>query len=301
MEHLVVLLVSIPVYLGGIAAEAASLPRRRRAGADVVGYERRDTVASLAMGAGSLVVGVPYAAAAAVLADLCFRARLVDLPNAGVAWLVAMVGWDLLYYWTHRWEHEVRFFWAGHVNHHSSERYNLSTALRQPWTPFLTVVTFPLLGLVGVEPWLIFVAGGLNLAYQYWIHTEAIDRMPAWFEAVFNTPSHHRVHHGSNRRYLDRNHGGVLIVWDRLFGTFQREEERVVYGLTTDIGSFDLRVIAFHEYAAIARDVRAARTWRARLGHVVGRPGWRPAPSPVAVPGTASRLAVAPEETTQAA
>ncbi|MCB1005251.1 MAG: sterol desaturase family protein, partial [Acidimicrobiales bacterium] len=147
----------------------------------------------------------------------------------------------------------------------------------------------------------IFVAGGLNLAYQYWIHTEAIDRMPAWFEAVFNTPSHHRVHHGSNPRYLDRNHGGVLIVWDRLFGTFQREEERVVYGLTTDIDSFDLRVIAFHEYAAIARDVRAARTWRARLGHVVGRPGWRPAPSPVAVPGTASRLAVAPEETTQAA
>ena len=280
MEHLLVLVISIPVYLGGIAAEAVVLPRQRAAGRDVLGYERRDTVASIAMGAGSLVIGIVYAAAATALAEVLFRYRVVDLPNAAVAWVVAMVGWDLAYYWTHRWEHEVRFLWAGHVNHHSSERYNLSTALRQPWTPFLTVVTFPLLALVGVEPWLIFMAGGLNLLYQYWIHTEAIDRLPRWFEAVMNTPSHHRVHHGSNGRYLDKNHGGILIVWDRLFGTFEREEERVVYGLTKDIRSFDLRVIAFHEYAAIGRDLRTARTWGERLGYVFRHPGWRPAGAP---------------------
>ena len=297
MEHVLVLVISIPVYLGGIVAEAVALPRRRAAGRDVLGYERRDTVANLAMGAGSLVFGLVYAAAAAGLAGVLFRYRVVDLPNAAAAWVVAMLGWDFLYYWTHRWEHEVRFFWAGHVNHHSSERYNLSTALRQPWTPFLTVVTFPLLALVGVEPWLIFVAGGLNLLYQYWIHTEAIDRMPAWFEAVMNTPSHHRVHHGSNGRYLDRNHGGILIVWDRLFGTFEREEERAVYGLTKDIRSFDLRVIAFHEYAAIGRDLRRARTWGERLGYVLRHPGWRPA----GVGPVAAVAPVTPAEAAQAA
>ena len=270
------LLVSVPVYLVGIGVEAVALPRLKASGRDVLGYERRDTVANIAMGAGSLVIGVVYAALSAGLATVLYRYRLFDLDGVW-AWVVAMVGWDFLYYWTHRWEHEVRFFWAGHVNHHSSERYNLSTALRQPWTPFLTIVTFPLLALVGIEPWLIFVAGGLNLLYQYWIHTEAIDRMPAWFEAVMNTPSHHRVHHGSNGNYLDKNHGGILVVWDRLFGTFEREDARVRYGLTKDIGSFNLGVIAFHEYAAIGRDLRAARTWSERLGYVFRGPGWAPA------------------------
>ena len=300
MEHLIVLLVSVPVYLVGIGVEAVALPRLQASGREVLGYERRDTVANLAMGAGSLIIGVLYAALAAGLATFLYRFRLSDLDGAW-AWVVAMVGWDFLYYWTHRWEHEVRFFWAGHVNHHSSERYNLSTALRQPWTPFLTIVTFPLLALVGIEPWLIFVAGGLNLLYQYWIHTEAIDRLPAWFEAVMNTPSHHRVHHGSNGPYLDKNHGGILIVWDRLFGTFEREDARVRYGLTKDIDSFNLGVIAFHEYAAIARDVRAARTWSERFGYVLRGPGWAPAAS---VPSTAAPAVAqpsAPVEAVQAA
>ena len=290
------LLVSVPVYLVGIGVEAVSLPRLKASGRDVLGYERRDTVANIAMGAGSLVIGVVYAALSAALAVFLYRYRLVDLDGTW-AWVVAMVGWDFLYYWTHRWEHEVRFFWAGHVNHHSSERYNLSTALRQPWTPFLTIVTFPLLALVGVEPWLIFVAGGLNLLYQYWIHTEAIDRMPAWFEAVMNTPSHHRVHHGSNGDYLDKNHGGILIVWDRLFGTFEREGARVRYGLTKDIRSFNLGVIAFHEYAAIGRDLRTARTWSERLGYVFRGPGWAPATRATA-PGARTP---APAEAAQAA
>lgn len=293
------LLVSVPVYLVGIGVEAVALPRLKASGRDVLGYERRDTVANIAMGAGSLVIGVVYAALAAALATFLYRYRLVDLDGVW-AWVVAMVGWDFLYYWTHRWEHEVRFFWAGHVNHHSSERYNLSTALRQPWTPFLTIVTFPLLALVGVEPRLILVAGGLNLLYQYWIHTEAIDRMPGWFEAVMNTPSHHRVHHGSNGPYLDKNHGGILIVWDRLFDSFEREDARVRYGLTKDIRSFNLGVIAFHEYAAIGRDVRAARTWSERLGYVFRGPGWEPA-APAAPSTAPSAPAAAPAEVVRAA
>ena len=267
------LLVSVPVYLVGIGVEAVALPRMKASGRDVLGYERRDTVANLAMGAGSLVIGVVYAALSAALATLLYRYRLVDLDGVW-AWVVAMVGWDFLYYWTHRWEHEVRFFWAGHVNHHSSERYNLSTALRQPWTPFLTIVTFPLLALVGIEPWLIFVVGGLNLLYQYWIHTEAIDRLPVWFEAVMNTPSHHRVHHGSNGPYLDKNHGGILIVWDRLFGTFEREDETVVYGLTKNINTFNPLRVATHEYADMFRDVARSTTWRDRWSFVLRGPGW---------------------------
>ena len=276
---------SVPIYLMCIAVEAVLLPRAIAAGRDALGYEGRDTLANIAMGVGSLVIGVIYTVVSFALAEYLFRYRLFDLGTGGVAWVVAMIGWDFLYYWTHRWEHEVRFFWAGHVNHHSSERYNLSTALRQPWTPFLTVVTFPTLALLGVAPWMIFTAGGLNLAYQFWIHTEAIDRLPDWFEAVMNTPSHHRVHHGSNHQYLDRNHGGIVIIWDRMFGTFERESERVRYGLTKDIASFNLGVIAFHEYRDIARDVAAAERWSDRVGYVMQGPGWAPAPR-VAEPDT---------------
>src|SRR5262249_37493502 len=157
-----------------------------------------------------------------------------------------------------------RLFWASHVNHHSSRHFNLSTALRQPWTPFTSLLFFPPLALVGVAPWMIMVSGGLNLGYQYWVHTETIQVLPRAIEAVFNTPSHHRVHHGANPEYLDKNYAGIFIVWDRLFGTFEPERARVVYGLTKNISSFNPFVIAFHEYAAIARDVRTARSWRDR-------------------------------------
>jgi sterol desaturase/sphingolipid hydroxylase (fatty acid hydroxylase superfamily) len=203
---------------------------------------------------------------------------VVDLGAGWAGWVVVLVGWDFAYYWNHRVEHENRLLWACHVNHHSSRYYNLSTALRQPWTPFAGLVFFPPLALLGIQPWMIMVSGGINLIYQYWIHTEAIDRMPAWFEAIFNTPSHHRVHHGSNPEYLDKNYGGILIVWDRLFRSFEPERARVVYGLTKNIDTFNLWTIAFHEYAAIGRDLRAARSMRDRMGILVHGPQWR-APS----------------------
>ena len=162
-----------------------------------------------------------------------------------------------------------------------SQHYNLSTALRQPWTPFPTVLFYAPWALLGVAPWMIMVSGGLNLVYQYWIHTEAISRMPRWFEAVLNTPSHHRVHHASNPEYLDKNYAGVLIVWDRLFGTFEEERAPVVFGLTKNITSFNPFVIAFHEYAAIGRDLRDAKGLRDRVGILWHGPAWK-APSLVA-------------------
>ena len=197
-----------------------------------------------------------------------------DLGGGPLAWLAAIVGWDLIYYWNHRLMHEVRWMWAIHVPHHSSERYNLSTALRQPVADVLgAFVPYGLLARLGVRPGLIEQARGVNLIYQYWIHTDAI-RTIGWGEEVLNTPSHHRVHHGSNPKYLDRNHGSILILWDRLFGTFQREEEPVVYGLTKNIETYNPVTIATHELRDILRDVSHSTSWRDRLSFVLRGPGW---------------------------
>ncbi len=157
-------------------------------------------------------------------ADRMWNRRIVrDLGAGPAAVAAAIVGWDFIYYWNHRFMHESRYMWAIHVVHHSSERYNLSTALRQPVADALgTFVPYSLLSLLGVRPALIAQARGINLLYQYWIHTDSI-RSLGPLEEVVNTPSHHRVHHGSNQQYLDRNHGSILIIWDRLFGTFERE------------------------------------------------------------------------------
>jgi sterol desaturase/sphingolipid hydroxylase (fatty acid hydroxylase superfamily) len=202
------------------------------------------------------------------------RRFLPDLGTGPLAVAGAIAGWDFVYYWNHRFMHESRYMWAVHVVHHSSERYNLSTALRQPVADvFGTSVPYGTLCLLGVQPGLITTARGVNLLYQFWIHTETIGRLgPS--EAVLNTPSHHRVHHGVNRQYIDRNHGSILIVWDRLFGTFEPEDERVVYGLTKNINTFNPGRIAAHEYAEMLRDVARSTSWRERLSYVVRGPGW---------------------------
>ena len=171
--------------------------------------------------------------------------------------------------------HTSRYMWAIHVVHHSSERYNLSTALRQPVADvFGTFVPYSLLSLAGIRPRLIEMARGINLIYQFWFHTDAIRTLRPGAEQVLNTPSHHRVHHGSNPQYLDRNHGSILIVWDRLFGTFEPEEEPVVYGLTKNIGTYSQLRIATHEHVDMLRDVARSTTWRDRLSFVLRGPGW---------------------------
>lgn len=268
---------AIPFFLVTLVLEIWVLGRWKKAGRDdVVGYERNDTLASLAMGIGSVFIVGAINLCTFLLASFLWKHRFLDLGEGVVGWAAALLGWDFAFYWRHRLEHENRLLWACHVNHHSSRHYNLSTALRQPWTPFPEVLFYAPLALVGVRPWMILVSGGLNLVYQYWIHTEAIRRLPRWYEAVLNTPSHHRVHHASNVEYLDRNYGGVLILWDRLFGTFTPETTPVVYGLTKNIESKNPFVIAFHEYAAIGRDLRAAPTLRARAAILWHGPGWRP-------------------------
>lgn len=270
---------AIPFFLVTLLGEAwflSSAQRRERHGQTLRGYLRADTFGSLSLGIGSLLFVTFINLAIYKIASVLFAHRLFDLGTGPVGWVVAILGWDLLYYWHHRTEHEVRLFWACHENHHSSQYFNLSTALRQPWTPVAALLFYPWLGLLGVRPEMIMISAGLNLIYQYWVHTEAIGKLPAAFEFVFNTPSHHRVHHGKNPQYLDKNYGGILIVWDRMFGTFELERERVVYGLTKDIASHNPLFIAFHEYGAMLRDVARANRIVDGLGYVFRGPGWMP-------------------------
>lgn len=228
-------------------------------------------VAAIA-GAGAVVAGTWANRTAAQ--RLWHRRVLPDWGNGPAAALAAVFAWDAIYYWNHRIQHEARYLWAIHVVHHSSEHYNLSTALRQPVSDsFGTFVPYGLMALLGIRPALIEQARGINLIYQYWIHTEVINGLGP-LEKVLNTPSHHRVHHGSNRQYLDRNHGSILIIWDKLFGTFEPEIEPVRYGLTKNINTFNPLEVAGHEYLDIAADVVQSETWADRVGFVVRGPGW---------------------------
>lgn len=284
-------LVAIPLYLGLIGLEALEVRRERKQEAatgiapHMLGYERRDTLASLGMGIGSVLIGAALAGIVLFVDFAVYDHRQVDLGSvasgaaglgpAVAAWGLLVLLDDFLYYWFHRAHHRLRFFWACHVSHHSSQRYNLSTALRQPWQEALTGMVFYLpIFFLGFTPAQWAIVHGCNLIYQFWIHTEAIGTMWRPYEAVFNTPSHHRVHHGSNRQYLDKNYGGILIVFDRAFGTFEPEVERVTYGLTHNISSYNPFYIAFHEYVSWAKDLASARSWRQRWGVTFGPPGW---------------------------
>lgn len=271
------LYLAIPLFLALLGLEQALLYRAQRAGRDVRGARREDTLASLAMGVGNVLISgsVKVFLLAAYL--WLYEHRLFDLGAGPAVWVLLFFVEDCTYYWWHRASHEVRFLWAAHVNHHSSEYYNYSTALRQSYTtPFTVPLFYWWLPLVGFHPLMIFTQVAISLLYQFWIHTETIDRLPRWFEAIFNTPSHHRVHHGANVEYLDRNHGGILILWDRLFGSFEPERARVRYGLTRNVRTYNPLRIAFHEWAALGRDLARASTWHARLGALFAAPGWSP-------------------------
>ena len=253
--------------------DLAATPTRRQRLRRLARRARRVT-GPVAVGAGTLAITTSFASRTNAEAQWAAGGRERDLGGGALPWALAIAGWDFLYYWNHRFMHEVRALWAIHVVHHSSERYNLSTALRQPvadvlglWLPYGAMARF------GIRPHVVAQARALNLLYQYWVHTEVV-RTLGKAEEVLNTPSHHRVHHGSQRQYIDRNHGSILIIWDRLFGTFEREDERVVYGLTTNIDTYNPVTVATHEYRDIVRDVAGSTSWGDRLGFVLRGPGW---------------------------
>ncbi len=206
--------------------------------------------------------------------------RFVDLGWSGLAIAACFVLDDFIYYWWHRASHRVRWLWADHVNHHSSQHYNLSTALRQSWSGNFTPGLFfraPLVLLGFPIPIIVFVHG-LNLVYQFWIYTEAIGKLPRAIEAVMNTPSHHRVHHATNPDYLDSNYAGVFIIWDRMFGTFvpERAEDPVRYGIVHNIATFNVLKIAAHEWIGMFADLARAKSLRDAFCYVFAPPGWSP-------------------------
>ena len=243
-------------------------------------YEGKDFMTSIAMGLGNVAIDlVSKIMVFAVFFYLYNHFRIFTIPVTWWSFVLLFFLEDLSYYWFHRKSHEIRFFWASHVVHHSSKHYNLSTALRQTWTGgFFSFIFWLWLPLLGFHPNMIIFQMSISLLYQYWIHTELINKMPPWFEYIMNTPSHHRVHHGSNPIYLDRNHAGILIIWDRLFGTFQEElpEEKVNYGLTTNINTYNPIKVAFLEWMAMFRDVFTQSTSLSkRIRYFFMPPGWK--------------------------
>ena len=266
MPDLIQLAIPAFILLMVVEAIADALMRREL-------YEPKDTAASLTMGIGNVVVGLVSKGMVFALFTWVHKFALFPVGYQWWAWVLAFFADDFSYYWFHRTSHECRFFWASHVVHHSSQHYNLSTALRQTWTGgFFGFVFWLWMPLVGFQPIMIFTMQAVSLLYQFWVHTEFVQRL-GLLELVMNTPSHHRVHHATNSQYIDRNHAGILIIWDRMFGSFEPEDEHCTYGLTTNINTFNPLRIAFHEWIAIGHDLRKARTWRERLVAVFGNPG----------------------------
>jgi len=276
MEYPDVVTLAVPAFVGLVIFEMI-IARKTGNGR----YETRDTFASLAMGFGNSLVTLIGGGALVYLGfNWAYQFRLIEaMPAVWWTVLICFVAGDLAYYWFHRIAHERRWFWASHVAHHSSQHYNLSTALRQTWTGKISLafIFWMPLALLGFPPAMIVFVGGINLVYQFWIHTELIDRMGP-FEWVFNTPSHHRVHHATNPKYLDANYAGTLIIWDKMFGTFVAEDaaEKPRYGVIKNLTTFNPLMIAFHEWIGVAKDLAGATSLREVGGYVFGPPGWSP-------------------------
>lgn len=242
-------------------------------------YEYRDSATSLSMGFGNRVFGIAFGGLAVLAYFAVYEFRLFNLGWTWPVMVACFFAEDLAYYWFHRIAHERRFFWASHIVHHSSQHYNLTTALRQTWTGTLGlnfIFWLPLV-YIGFPPLMVLMFSSISLVYQFWIHTETIGRMGP-LEWVMNTPSHHRVHHATNPKYLDANYAGVLIIWDRLFGTFVAEDdkEKIHYGIISQLGTFNPFRVAFHEWLGIWRDVTHAKSLKEVVGYIFGPPGWSP-------------------------
>jgi len=270
-----IILYAIPFFVFAMLLEFFLTTKK-----NIKSYTYKDAFSSIAMGLGNIFIGLVSKLIVFTALYYVYESfRIFTIPVAWWSFILLFFLDDLSYYWFHRISHENRLFWASHVVHHSSKHYNLSTALRQTWTGgFYSFIFWIWLPLLGFHPGMIIFQMGISLLYQFWIHTELIKKMPNWFEAFFNTPSHHRVHHGSNPIYLDRNHAGILIIWDRMFGTFQPEleEEKVIFGLVDNINTYNPIIIAFNEWAAMLNDaISGNKSLVNRIKYFYKPPGWK--------------------------
>ena len=241
-------------------------------------YRFPDAIANISCGITSQLSGLFLTFLGIGVYTIIFEGfALFSLEPTWYYWLILFLLVDLAYYWGHRMSHEVNLFWGGHVVHHQSEEYNLSVALRQ--SSLQTVWTFAFnlpIALLGFDPMHFVLVSAFNTLYQFWIHTETIGKM-GWFEYVFNTPSHHRVHHGRNPKYIDKNHAGSLIIWDKMFGTFQPEEEKPTYGITKPLNSWNPVYANISHYVEMGKDMKRIPSWSDKIKYMFMKPGWLPA------------------------
>ncbi len=267
-----VLYPAIPVIIILVAAEAAFQMKERI-------HEKKDILTSFI-----IVIGrIPFSAATngfiLLFYTLIYRYRIFTLPNySWYAWVICFFADDFSFYWFHRCSYQVRFLWASHQVHHSSQNFTLSAGLRVPWTSNLTgnFLFWVWMPFIGIDPYMAVFTKSASVIYQFWLHTETIKKLPKWIEAIFNTPSHHRVHHSSDVEYLDKNHGGTLIIWDKFFGTYKEETIQPAYGLRSDFDSCDAVKIILSEWIKIKNDLKKTKKFSLRLKYLFNPPGWSP-------------------------
>ena len=237
-------------------------------------YRFNDSAANITMGLGSVVIGLLTKTFAFFVFLWIYQFRLFEIPNTWWMWGLLLLADDVTFYWYHRSAHEIRFFWAAHVQHHSSEHMNFSVALRQSWgEPFIKFLFYIWLPFIGFNPVYILIMQSISLVYQFFPHTKLVGKLGP-IEWIFNSPSHHRVHHATQVQYLDKNHAGILIIWDRMFGTFQKEIEVPIYGITENINTFSPLKIASHEYVNLWQDIRRAKKFSEKINYLIKPPGW---------------------------
>jgi alkylglycerol monooxygenase len=241
-------------------------------------YRLPDSIANLSCGITSQLSGLFLKIFAVGIYQVLFENfAFVELERTWLYWVALVLLVDLAYYWAHRKSHEINLFWGGHVVHHQSEEYNLSVALRQSSLQVIWTFGFSLpIAFLGFRTEDFVLISAFNTLYQFWIHTETIGKFPRWIEFVFNTPSHHRVHHGRDPKYIDKNHAGSLIIWDRMFGTFQEEEEKPTYGITKPINSWNAVWANVNHYAEMSHDLKQIPHWGDRIKYLFKKPGWLP-------------------------
>lgn len=271
-------MLAIPLFAALIGFEAWYA---RRSKSD--SYEKVDAWTNIFIGFVSVLFGALFGLFVGIIYEACFQFAPYKFPaDAWWSWVLLFFVDDFAYYWFHRISHESRLFWNFHVVHHSSEHFNLSVAVRQSWfSGILHWIFYAPIMLLGFAPWMFLLMHGFNLIYQFWIHTEFIHRFPRMVEFVFNTPSHHRVHHGVNEHYLDRNYAGVLIIWDRLFRSFVPETDPPRYGIIKPIRSHNPLWINLHGWSEMFSAVASQPTLRGRLACIFGSPNIDITPSSV--------------------
>lgn len=235
-------------------------------------YVGKDLAASLSIGIGNLVVSFFVKGGLYAMLLVIYNILPWHIEPSVWSFIACLVAIDFCRYWGHRVAHEQRFWWATHVTHHSSEQYNFSVSFRLSWTQHIKLIFFLPAVMIGFDPVTFFICHQIEVLYQFWIHTEFIKKLPRPIEYIFTTPSHHRVHHAINERYIDKNYGSTFIIWDRMFGTFMEEDEKPVYGITEPVGTYNPVTLVFHEWVDIFRDVRKADGFKQKLRMVFGRP-----------------------------